>query len=145
MKTNKCKSASHCRYLLRYHIVICPKFRYSVLTGDVSRSLEDIFAGICREYHYDIIAVKVMPDHVHLFVSAPQTAAPCDIVRTLKSVSAVQMFRQYPSLKRFYARCGSLWSDGYYIGTIGDACAETVEKYIRNQSAENYIKTKDWP
>lgn len=126
-------SASHCKYLIQYHIIWCPKFRFAVLKGDVESKLKEILQQICEKYHYQIKALEVMPDHIHIFVDCPQTVAPCDIARTLKSISAIQMFRAFPSLKRFYARCGILWSSGYFISTVGHISESTVIRYIEEQ------------
>ena len=126
-------SASHCKYLIQYHIIWCPKFRFAVLKGDVESKLKEILQQICETYHYQIKALEVMPDHIHIFVDCPQTVAPCDIARTLKSISAIQMFRAFPSLKRFYARCGVLWSSGYFISTVGHISESTVIRYIEEQ------------
>lgn len=60
-----------------------------------------------------------MPDHIHIFIDVPQTVAPCYVVRTLKSISAIELFKVFPLLKWFYARCGALWSRGYFISTAG--------------------------
>ena len=60
----------------------------------------------------------------------PQTVAPCDVVRTLKSISAIELFKVYPQLKKFYARCGALWSGGYFVSTVGHISESTVVKYI---------------
>ena len=84
-------SASHCKYLVQYHIIWCPKFRFDVLEGDVEAELKSILECICMKYGYAIKALEVMSDHVHIFVDCPQTVAPCDVVRTLKSISAVEM------------------------------------------------------
>ena len=126
-------SASHCKYLIQYHIIWCPKFRFAVLKGDVESKLKEILQQICEKYHYQIKALEVMPDHIYIFVDCPQTVAPCDIARTLKSISAIQMFRAFPSLKRFYARCGVLWSSGYFISTVGHISESTVIRYIEEQ------------
>ena len=126
-------SASHCKYLIQYHIIWCPKFRFAVLKGDVESKLKEILQQICEKYHYQIKALEVMPDHIHIFVDCPQTVAPCDIARTLKSISAIQMFRAFPSLKRFYARCGVLWSSGYFMSTVGHISESTVIRYIEEQ------------
>ena len=126
-------SASHCKYLIQYHIIWCPKFRFAVLKGDVESKLKEILQQICEKYHYQIKALEVMPDHIHIFVDCPQTVAPCDIAQTLKSISAIQMFRAFPSLKRFYARCGVLWSSGYFISTVGHISESTVIRYIEEQ------------
>ena len=76
-----------------------------------------------------------MPDHIHIFLSAKPTVAPTDIVRTLKSISAIKLFKEYPKLKKFYARCGSLWSKGYLVSTIGNVSSHTIKRYIQNQKS----------
>ena len=128
-------SASHCKYLTQYHIIWCPKFRFSVLKDGVDDSLKQILSDICNKYHYIIKALEVMPDHIHIFVDCPQTVAPCDIARTLKSISAIKLFEAYPELKKFYARCGVLWSSGYFISTVGHISEATVKKYIEEQKS----------
>ena len=119
-------SASHCKYLVQYHIIWCPKFRFDVLEGDVEAELKRILESICMKYGYAIKALEVMSDHVHIFV---------DVVRTLKSISAVEMFRAFPKLKRFYSRCGVLWSRGYFISSVGHVSEATVKKYIEEQKS----------
>lgn len=126
-------SAAHCKYLVQYHIIWCPKFRFSVLKGNAELKLKEILQQICNKYNYGIKALEVMPDHIHVFLDCPQTVAPCDVVRTLKSISAVEMFGAFPQLKRFYARCGALWSRGYFISTVGHISENTVIKYIEEQ------------
>ena len=126
-------SDSHCNYLTQYHIIWCPKFRFLALHGNVDDTLKQILQKICDDYGYVIKALDVMPDHIHIFVDCPQTAAPCDIVRTLKSISAIEMFKAYPQLKEFYSRCGVLWSRGYFVSTVGHISEATVKKYIEEQ------------
>ena len=77
--------------------------------------------------------MDIMSDHCHLFISVPPTVAPVDIVKTLKSISALHIFRTFPSLKsqRFWGT--GLWSKGYYVGTAGSVSAETIQRYIQNQ------------
>ena len=125
--------SSHCKYLIQYHIIWCPKFRFSVLKGDVEDRLKQILQKICDDYGYKIKALEVMPDHIHIFVDAPQMVAPCDVVRTLKSISAIEMIKSFPELKQFYARRGVLWSRGYFISTVGHISEATVIKYIEEQ------------
>ena len=133
---NEYKSLSHCKYLVQYHLVWCPKFRFNVLKGNVEEALKRILAEICTKYEYEILELEVMPDHVHVFVSAKPTIAPTDIVRTLKSITAIQLFKEFPALKKFYSRCGSLWSKGYFVSTIGKVSAETIQRYIQEQKSK---------
>lgn len=134
-KMNEYKSLSHCKYLVQYHLVWCPKFRYNVLKGNVEEALKRILAEICAKYEYEILELEVMPDHLHIFVSAKPTIAPTDIVRTLKSISSIELFKEFPALKKFYSRCGSLWVKGYFVSTIGKVSADTIQRYIQEQKS----------
>ena len=131
MSEEQYHSASHCKYLIQYHIIWCPKFRFSVLKGNVEETLKQI----CDDYNYHVKALEVMPDHIHIFVDVPQTVAPCDVVRTLKSISAIELLKVYPKLKQFYARCGVLWSRGYFVSTVGHISEAAVIKYIEDQKS----------
>ncbi|MBU2503871.1 MAG: IS200/IS605 family transposase [Nanoarchaeota archaeon] len=95
-----------------------------------------ILAEICKKYGYEIIEIEVMQDHIHLFVSAKPTVAPTDIVRTLKSITAIQLFKEFLSLNKFYSRYVSLWSKGYFVSTIGKVSAETIQRYIQEQKTK---------
>ena len=133
MKNENYHRASHCKYLVQYHIIWCPKFRYPILKDGVDETLKKILSEVCDAYGYIIKALEVMPDHIHIFIDVPQTVAPCDVVRTLKSISAVELFRAFPKLKQFYAKCGVLWSRGYFVSTVGHISEATVIKYIEEQ------------
>jgi putative transposase len=121
--------------LAQYHLVWCPKFRFEVIQEDIECSLKNILAEICNKYQYEILELEVMPGHIHIFLSAKPTVAPTDIVRTLKSISAIKLFKEYPKLKKFYARCGSLWSKGYFVSTIENVSSHTIKRYIQNQKS----------
>ena len=129
------KSTSHCKYLCQYHIIFCPKFRYSVL-GSIETSLKEILIDVANRYEYEIIQMEVMPDHIHIFVGATPTVASMDIVRIFKSITSIELFKKYPKLKSFYSRSGSLWSAGKFISTIGNVSAETIKKYIADQKGK---------
>ena len=133
MSEEQYHNASYCKYLIQYHIIWCPKFRFSVLTGNVEDTLKQILQKICDDYDYRIKALEVMPNHIYIFLDVPQTVAPCDVVRTLKSISAIELFKAFPQLKLFYARCGVLWSRGYFVSTVGYISETTVIKYIEEQ------------
>jgi len=133
-KKNKYKSTSHCKYLCQYHIIWCPKFRFSMLDDEISEELKTtIFKNIAEKYEYEIIEQEIMEDHIHLFVGAKPSVAPLDIVRIFKSISGIELFKRFPNLKKFYGKCGSMWSRGKFISSIGNISAETVKKYIQEQ------------
>ena len=93
------KTAAHCVYNLNYHIVLVTKYRNKVLTGDIERFVKEQVPLICAQYEWETLALEVMPEHVHLFVSAGPLTAPNTIAKTVKSILVVAVFRQFPTLK----------------------------------------------
>lgn len=134
--SDKYNTLNHCKFLLQYHIIWCPKFRFNVLKNGIDESLKSILFKISDRYGYEIKEIEVMPDHIHIFISTKPTVAPSDVVRTLKSISAIELFKQYPELKKFYSRCGSLWSKGYFASSVGNVSEETVRRYIQEQKSK---------
>ena len=132
MSSKEYNHTDHCVYLIQYHIIWCPKFRYGILRPPVDIKLKEILLKICQEYEYEMKSVEVMPDHIHLFISAPHTQAPCSIVQRLKSKSAIMLFREFPNLKVFYNRCGSMWSRGYFISTIGIILSSQTNLWLQD-------------
>ena len=115
---------------LSYHIVFCPKFRRGVLTGNVADALEARLREKAQEQGFEIHNLAIRPDHVHLFVSADPTDAPCRIVSQLKGYTARCLRRDFPPLR---SRLPCLWSRSYYIGSTGHVSDETVRRYIEAQ------------
>ena len=100
-------------------------------------TLKECLYATCREYGYGIKALEVMPDHIHIFLAAGVTDRPCDMVRILKSKTAIRLLDAYPELRQFYKRCGVLWSRGYCLSTIGKISENTVCRYIERQKQAN--------
>jgi putative transposase len=118
---------------LGYHIIICPKYRHSIIKGAVEVELKHIIVQSCRANDWIVHEIEMMPDHVHLFVQIPHTVAIVDVVKTIKSISAVHIFDKFPQLKgeRFWG--SGLWSKGAYYATVGAISEDAVRAYIQNQ------------
>ncbi|MDO9508043.1 MAG: IS200/IS605 family transposase, partial [Thermovirgaceae bacterium] len=84
-------------------------------------------------YDWNLESLEIMPDHVHIFVQADHLTAPIQISRTLKSISAVRLFDNFPALKRRMFWGSGLWSRGCYYATVGHISEEAVKKYIETQ------------
>jgi len=126
-------SSSHCTHQLGVHIVFCPKYRHQVLTEIVEVELKRIIADICVHYGWAIQAIEIMPDHVHLFVQIEPGTAPAEVAKTIKSITAIQLFTLFPNLKRTKFWGSGLWSRGTYYGSVGQVNEDTIRKYIENQ------------
>ena len=126
------KRSNSCIYNINYHIVWCPKYRKEILTGKIKGFLEDQIPTICETKEWDLLELQVMPDHVHLFISSHPKESPTGIVKVLKGVTGLRLFKKYPELKSEYWG-GHIWSPSYYVGTAGTVSAETIRKYIHEQ------------
>ena len=127
------RRASHAVYDTKYHFVWVPKYRKAILSEQMSGRLKEIFREIAEQYEFDIDTMEIMPDHVHLFLSAPPRYSPAGIANTFKGISAREMFREFPELKR-QLWGGELWGDGYFVWTTGDeVTSEVIRRYIKYQ------------
>jgi len=109
------------------------KYGYHLLNNEMKEFLVNQIKQICEAYEYHYMCIGIAPNHVHFFVGAPPKIAPAKLVQVIKSISAREMFRQYPQLKkRLWG--GELWKDGYYVGTIGESQTEAkIRDYITRQ------------
>jgi len=83
--------SNHTVYNVNYHFVWCPKYRHAILEP-IEDTLEVSFRDVCDEYGYEILSHHISTDHVHLFLSAHPKHAPSEIVRTVKSITAREMW-----------------------------------------------------
>jgi len=115
---------------LTYHFVWCPKYRRKVLTGRVESTLRTPIGAKVAELYCEIVALEVMPDHVHLFLKAPPTHAPQHIANQIKGYTSHELREKFPELK---SRLPSLWSRSYYVGSAGAVSSATIQRYIEQQ------------
>ena len=119
-----------CVFSLKYHLVWCSKYRRTVLAGAVADDLRAMLLEKAEQLQVAIEAVEVMPDHVHLFVSADPTDAPQHLANQFKGYTSRLLREKYPHL---CSQLPSLWSRSYYIGSVGQVSEETIRQYIENQ------------
>ena len=117
-------------FLLNYHLIFCPKRRRSVLKGPVRKRLEEIICEVAKDIEAQVLALEIMPDHVHLFVSAPPQMAPNQVVGRFKGASSRILRQEFPHLLRL----PSLWTRSYFCSSAGNVSSSTIRRYIETQS-----------
>jgi len=125
-------SGRGCVYNVNYHFVWSVKYRRNILTCDVAETLKDLHVSIAQDKEFLLKAQEVMPDHVHLFVTAHPKFAPATIAKIMKGITARKLFEQYPDLRNQLWEV-HLWNPSYYVGTCGDVTKEIVRRYIEAQ------------
>jgi len=114
------KSNRHIVYSSKYHVVWCPKYRRKVLVGAVAKRLERILNTLCAEMKVDILALEIMPDHVHLL---------CEVDPQF-GVHRLVLRQEFLSLK---SRLPTLWTHSYFVSTVGGAPLSVIKQYVENQ------------
>lgn len=123
------KSTRNAVYQTAYHAVWIPKYRRKVLAGGVVDRLRGILHEICQAKGFEVLALEIQPDHVHLFFSAPPGIAPALAIQWFKGISAKTLFAEFQALRKTN-RNGHLWAPSYYVGTAGQVSAKTIRRYI---------------
>jgi len=130
------KSSAQTRYQIGYHLVWGVKYHKHILNKAIKLFLVNIIKQICQSYDYDFYCLGIAPNHVHFFVGAPPKIAPAKIARVVKSITAKEIFKQFPQVKK-QLWGGEFWKDGYYVGTIGEGQTEAIIlKYLEKQNKE---------
>ncbi len=123
--------------ILLYHILCPAKYRKAVFTPEVDKKLKEICAEIALRYEIEFLEIGTDYDHVHFLVQSVPKYSPTKIVRTIKSITAKEIFRQMPEVKK-QMWGGEFWSDGYFISTVGShGTEEMLKQYVKNQGKSN--------
>ena len=124
------KHSKHHIYLINYHLIWCPKRRRPILVDKVKNRLMQIIKDKALKIGVDILAFEIMPDHVHLFISAYPTIPAHKIVKEFKGISSNLLRKDFPHLLKL----PSLWTHSYFVSTAGNVSSQTIQKYIEAQS-----------
>ncbi len=126
-------------YRLSYHLVWCPKYRRAVLTGTIAQRCEDIVREQAALKRWEIGAIEVMPDHVHVLVSAGPKDSPSNIANHFKGRTSHDLRIEFPKLR---SQLSTLWSRSFFISTVGAVDEATVKAYIETQYERPWRKKK---
>ena len=117
-------------YSCKYHVIWCPKYRRKVLVDDIAARLREIIEGVILETNSELIELEIMPDHVHLLCEVDPQLGIAKFVRKCKGRSSRLLRQEFPKLK---SRIPTLWTNSYFVSTVGGAPLSIVKQYIENQ------------
>lgn len=117
-------------FLLNYHVVFRTKRNHRVLEGDVAREGLKIILDVAERHDYKILAGAFMPDHVHLVVALTPSDRVSDAVRYFKGTTARLLREKFPRLRE---AAPNLWSEGYYVESLGLKNVKQVLSYVSRQ------------
>lgn len=127
---------SHNVNLLLYHYVCPAKYRRIIFGSEVDEVLVQTCREISERYDFEVLEIGTDGDHVHFLIQGTPALAPKTIVQILKSITARRIYRLCPYVKRKLWG-GELWSDGYFVSTVGEHGNEAqIRKYVQSQGKE---------
>ena len=124
------KSNNNVVYSCKYHVVWCPKYRKSVLTGSIAGRLKAIIRDVVSERKSEIIEMEIMPDHVHLLVEVGPQYGIHRLVKQIKGRSSKLLRSEFKVLR---TRIPTLWTNNYFVSTVGGAPLAVIKQYIEHQ------------
>lgn len=128
--SNQYKSNNNIVYSCKYHVVWCPKYRRKVLVGDVEKRLKEMIPQICKEIHVGLLEMEVMPDHLHLLMEVDPQYGIHKAVKTIKGRTSSLLRKEF---KELTTKLPCLWTNSYFVSTVGGASLDVVKQYIENQ------------
>ena len=129
---------SHNVSVLMYHIVCPAKYRRAIFSDEVDIVLKEICEEISKRYEIVFLEIGTDSDHVHFLVQSVPMYSPKKIVQIIKSITAREIFKKCPLVKK-QLWGGELWSDGYFVTTVGKHGDEDViRNYVKNQGDDSY-------
>ena len=120
----------HRIHLMVFHLVWIPKRRKPVLVGNIAKDCRSLIMQKCKDKGWKVLELEIQPDHIHLFVQGWPTTAAHEIVKECKGLTSHELRIKYPVLRKL----PSLWTRSYFAATAGNVSAETIQRYINQQS-----------
>jgi putative transposase len=122
----------------KYHVVWCPKYRRPVLVNGVDARLKEILLQTAQDLRSEIIELEVVSDHVHLLCEVDPQFGINRLVGRLKGRSSRLLRQEFPHLKHL----PSLWTNSYFVATVGGAPLAVIKQYIEQQKDEKWQKPR---
>ena len=124
---------THHVFRLMYHFVWIPKYRHKVFCEPYRSELKAIIQKIGYDYDIDIVELEVPEDHIHMVVRSEPKLSPSKVMQVIKSISAREFFKLRSEIRQQYFWGGKLWTQSYFVETIGNANEEVIRAYVQDQ------------
>lgn len=116
--------------LINYHFVFCPRYRRKIFRNiELEERFKEFVVEICTGLEIQVIALECDEDHTHMFLNAPPSLSPSDIMAKIKGVTSKRLREEFPHLQHL----PSLWTRSYFVSTAGNVSSQTIKRYVEEQ------------
>ena len=138
----KYRKQSHCVYYCEYHLVFATKYRRKIFNAGIFAYMKERLKQV-KDYYpeIDILEINHDVDHIHLLTVIPPKMSVSQVVRILKSNTSRDLKKKFSFLKKVYWGTDGIWSDGYFVSTVG-INEDIIKKYIERQGKEDSGQAK---
>lgn len=126
------RSNSNITFQCAFHVVWCPKYRRRVIGGPMEERLKQLIGEIVQEKGAWLVELETMPDHVHLLVEVDPQFGVHRLVKAIKGRTSRVLRQEFPWLT---SRLPTLWTNSYFVATVGGAPLSVVKRYVEQQKA----------
>ena len=124
----------HSKTLLMAHIIFVTKYRKSITERKIWEAIKQDIYDTCTKMHIHVIQMEQDKDYIHMLIRYDPKESITTIISRLKQVTTYRAWKRYAGyFKKVYWKEHTLWSDGYFACSIGNASRATIENYIKNQ------------
>ncbi len=126
------RHSSHCVFQYNVHFVFSVSRRARVLDPTISKNLIEYWRRLCESRGWMVWSIACVGDHAHMMLGLGLGDSPMDVALSLMNNSEYVFQKQNMSLFKEFG-LDSLWSRGFYAGTVGAATTEQIARYLENQ------------
>ena len=139
MKNKDLDSNNNCVYSLKYHLIICVKYRKKVFEKEyIAEECKNIIKSLSKDYDVDILEIECGYDHIHILFKSKPTLDITKYINVIKGRSSRAVRSQFPELKDILWG-DAFWSPSYYIATAGNISLDNLMKYVEEQRSKEEL------
>ena len=134
IKIDKWKSKNRHKYLLQYHLIFVCKYRKKLLIKSIADDIKQLSYEICNKYNVTIKEMETDKDHIHYLIETEPNISVSQIVNLMKSYITYHIWERHQEfLSKHFWKEHTLWTDGYFVCSVGNVSEKTLREYIKNQ------------
>ena len=122
--------------MLRYHLIMCVKYRNKVIDHIISDRLKEIFVRIAPAYNIMLEEWNHDTDHVHILFRGQPNTEISKFINAYKSASSRLIKKEFPHIRKSLWK-EMFWSQSFCLLTTGGVTVDIIKQYIQSQGKKD--------